>query len=179
MIVCGIDLSLAKTGMVVLEEGGKVLSASLVKSKPCGDLPIDETRRMVKIVEDVFEKIDEVLPSVDPDLVVIENLAYLAKSNSLTQLAFLHHLTRALCVTFGWPFIVVFPTTLKKWATGSGKGDKNMMLLEVFKRWNFSASDDNICDAYALARLGHALLGTEKVANKAQEEVVNLVRKQL
>ena len=85
-----------------------------------------------------------------------------------------------LLAEFKWPFIIVAPTTLKKFATGSGKGDKDMMMMEVFKTYGFSAMDNNECDAYALAAVGQALLGTPlRKLLKPQQEVIDLLKKQL
>lgn len=52
---------------------------------------------------------------------------------------------------------IVQPTSLKKYVTGSGTAKKNTMLLAVFKKWGFEADDDNVADAYALARLARAI----------------------
>ena len=180
MIVCGIDLSLAKTGLVVLEEGGRVLSASLIKSKPCGDLPIDETRRIKKIIEDVFEKIDSILPDTDPTLIAIEGLAFMAQGTSLTQLAAAHHLVRFLCDEFGWPFVVIFPTTLKKFASGSGKTEKDQLSMIAYRDYSFEGGENNIVDAFFLAATGLALLGSPiKKLGAPQQEVIKLLSKQL
>lgn len=58
--------------------------------------------------------------------------------------------------------IIIQPMTLKKFVTGSGKGDKNLMLMHTFKRYGLEFSNDNECDAFGLAKIGQALeLGTE------------------
>lgn len=47
---------------------------------------------------------------------------------------------------------IIGPTQLKKFTTGKGACDKDLILLNVFKRWGFDTSNNNIADAYALAR---------------------------
>lgn len=180
MITVGIDTSLTHTGYVIIQDDGKVLSSGVIKSKPSGDKPIHEALRIKKIAEDILERIDETLPNVNPDMVAIEGLAYLASGTSLTQLSGLNYLVRILLAEFKWPFLIVFPTTLKKFITSSGKGDKDMMMLHVFKNYGFEASDNNENDGYALAACAMALMGKPLIKmNKPQEEVLALLRKQL
>lgn len=54
----------------------------------------------------------------------------------------------------GWNIAVCAPMTLKKFVTGKGKGDKNVMMLETFDRWGFKPVTDDDSDAYGLMRLG-------------------------
>jgi hypothetical protein len=68
---------------------------------------------------------------------------------------------------------IVTPSTLKKFTTGSGAAKKSGMMLAVYKKWGFETSDDNLADAYSLARVamavhtGTAELAYEKEALKA------------
>jgi crossover junction endodeoxyribonuclease RuvC len=181
MISVGLDLSLTKTGFAIVDDKGTVLSSGIIKSKPVGDHPIDEIRRIVKIAEDVMQTIDETLPNVDPSIVCIEGLAFSVRNtSSLVQLAGLNYLTRILLNQFKWNFVIICPTTLKKFITGSGKGDKDMMMLAVYKNYGHEAIDNNENDAYALSVCGLALLGKPlKKMIKPQEEVIQLLKKQL
>lgn len=175
----GLDLSLTHTGYAIVQSDGTVLASGVIKSKPSGDKPLDETNRIVKIAETAMEKIDEMLPD-GPDLVIIEGLAFMAKGTSLVQLAGLNYIIRILLAEFRWPFMIVQPTTLKKFITGSGKGDKDMMQMSVYKNYGFEASDNNEADAYSLAVCGLATL--EKPLIKMcvpQVEVIKLLKKQL
>jgi Holliday junction resolvasome RuvABC endonuclease subunit len=61
----------------------------------------------------------------------------------------------------GYPTIIQ-PTSVKKFTTGSGATKKSGMMLAVYKKWGYSTTDDNLADAYALARIARALdIGTE------------------
>lgn len=51
--------------------------------------------------------------------------------------------------------LIVTPTQLKKYVTGSGGAGKNLMILGVYKRWGVEFDNDNLADAYALARVAH------------------------
>lgn len=68
-----------------------------------------------------------------------------------------------------WP-IVIAPTKLKKYTTGRGTAAKNEMLLGVFKKWGVDYKDDNLADAYSLARAAHAWF--ETVGTKSELETL-------
>lgn len=170
--ILGVDLSLTGTGVVFLK-GDEVIFQKLIKSKPLGDLPIHEIERLVGIIG----KID--IDSVD--LVVIEGIAFgIRKTTSLSQLSGLNYLLREKCYNSQTPFVIVAPNTLKKFITGKGVGQKDMLMLAVYKKWGFNPSDNNVNDAYALAKIGEALLDKKEEGLLAYEkEVINLLKKQI
>lgn len=172
----GIDLSLTGTGIVVLQDG-KILEHALIKSKPVGDLPINELKRIQKIVNDI-----EVIVIKYPlDIAVIENLAFgVRNATALTQLAGLNYFTRAMLSSKDIKFVLVAPTSLKKFVTSNGAAKKDMMMMETYKRWGVTMMNDNEADAYGLSQVGLALLGgNSKNTTKIQEEVINLIKKQI
>lgn len=179
MISIGLDLSLAKTGVVILEDGNVIFSG-LVKSPPQGSSPLQETIRIIKIADQIDKIIKDNLGTKDPSVVMIENLAFMARNTTaLTQLAGLNHLVRTRFVTLGWPFVMVAPSSLKKFITSKGNSDKNLMMMVVFRDYGFESIDDNECDAYSLAICGNAVLGCPtKTLNKQQKEVVSLLKTQ-
>jgi len=180
MTVVGLDLSLVKTGITVIQDDGTVLFSGLIKSKPSGDSLLAETKRIVAIAEEIMEKIDEFCPDTDPSLVVIEGLAFMAKGTSLVQLAGLNYLVRILLAEFKFPFCIIQPTTLKKFITQKGNAEKDTMMMCVFKDYGFEAFDNNVNDAYCLSVCGLALLGKPlKKLTVPQQEVVALLKKQL
>jgi len=172
----GLDLSLTGTGLVILEDG-KIVEQKLIKSKPVGDLPINELKRIQKIVSDI----GDIIKDQQIDVSVIEGMAFgIRNATSLVQLSALNYFTRALLLERNIPFIIVAPTSLKKFITSNGAAKKDEMLLSTFKRYGVTILDDNICDAYGLAQVGLALLGgNSKDITKLQEEVINLLKKQI
>ena len=180
MITVGLDLSLTKTGYAIVNSDGKVLDSGVIKSKPSGDKPINEVRRIVDIAEEIMEKIDANCLTEDPAIVAIEGLAFMAKGTSLVQLSGLNYLTRILLSQFEWPFVIVAPTSLKKFITGSGKGDKDMMSMQIYKKYGFEALDNNEADAYSLAVCAMAVLDNPIIdLGVPQKEVTTLLKKQL
>jgi len=175
IISLGLDLSLVGTGVAILRNG-KLVKRELIKSKPAGDKPIDELKRIRRIVE----QLEFIVSENEPDVAVIEGLAFMARnSTALVQLSALNYMTRAMLADYNIPFIIVAPTSLKKFITGSGASKKDVMLIETYKRYGVSMLDDNVCDAFGLAQVGLALLGgNSKATNKTQLEVLELLKKQ-
>lgn len=180
MITVGLDLSLAKTGYVIMNDG-VVVASGLIKSKPSGDKPIDETRRIVKIATEIVNTIDKYLLPKEPSLIAIEGLAFMARNTtSLVQLSGLNYLVRIRLDERKIPFVLVAPTSLKKFITDKGNADKNLMMMTVFKNFGFESLDDNECDAYALAVCAQAVLENPvKALTLPQKEVIKLLSKQL
>lgn len=175
-IVLGLDLSLTKTGYCVLKEKGVHCTSGVIRSKPAGDTPSDELKRILNIVYEI----DELIHRHNPNLVVIENLAFgVTKTTAITQLSGLNYFAREASFNQDIPFLLVAPTTLKKFITGSGKGEKDMMMMEVYKEYGFEAEDNNECDAYCLAVIGLAVLGKPiKNLKVPQKEVISLLSTQ-
>ncbi len=67
----------------------------------------------------------------------------------------------------------VAPTQAKKFLTGKGNCDKNLILKEVFKRYGIDVDDDNIADAVNFNFIGRALLGWIQPSNQAQQAVID------
>jgi len=173
----GIDLSLTGTGVVILEDG-LLINKKLIKSKPSGDLPINELLR----IKGIIEGIEISIMGHDIDIAVIENLAFgVKKTTALTQLAGLSYFTRDMLYKKSIPFVMVAPGSLKKFITGNGAAKKDEMLLATYKLYGITLLDDNICDGYGLARLGYSILQSncEPMMTQNQQEVVTLISKQL
>jgi crossover junction endodeoxyribonuclease RuvC len=174
-IVLGLDLSLVSTGCVKIDiNTGKITEQKVIRSKPSGPKPIDELGRLLTIV-------DSIKITAEIKIVVIEGLAYMARNtSSLVQLAGLNYLIRDKFECYDIPFIIVAPTSLKKFITGKGNYPKDQVILEIYKRYGISFDDNNLADAFGLAQCGVALLGKNKIKlTQQQKEVVELLKNQL
>lgn len=56
----------------------------------------------------------------------------------------------------GYNVLNVCPTHVKMFATGKGNAKKEEMLKAVYKKWGYDTSDNNLADAYTLAKIGEA-----------------------
>lgn len=171
----GLDLSLTGTGVVVLNDG-KLDAQTSIKSSKTGKKHSDEIERLRTIVSDIMEYVDE----HKPDVAVIEGIAFMAKNTTaLAQLAGLNYMVRSALVDRDIPFLIVAPTSLKKFVTGSGNAPKDTIMLEIYKRWHVTLLDNNIADAYALAQVGLAVSDSERKITKFQKEVIDLISTQI
>jgi len=171
--VIGLDLSLVGTGKVTIDTKNYDIKCELIKSSPCEKLPLAELKRLCGITNKIG--------LCSSELVVIEGLSYsMRNTTSLLQLAGLNYFVRQNLFLNKIPFVIVAPTTLKKFITGKGNSKKDVMLLETYKRYKKSFDNDNLCDAYGLAQIGLAILGkNENKLISIQDEVVNLLKPQL
>jgi len=168
MIVLGLDLSLVGTGCVVLDDG-KMKTSRLITSKPSGKNPKKELERLLGICKQISIIVD----MHDPKLVCIEGIAFMSRnSGALSQLSGLNYLVRRLLHVRGIDFVIAAPTVLKKFVTGKGNSPKEFMLLETYKRYGVSFNDNNLCDAYGLARIAEATLDDNLKLTKFQAETL-------
>ncbi|MFF1693166.1 crossover junction endodeoxyribonuclease RuvC [Streptomyces sp. NPDC058257] len=69
----------------------------------------------------------------------------------------------------------VAPTTVKKYVTGSGRADKDKMMLAVYMRWKHESSSHDAADAYVLARIAAGLETQQPLELKFQQEVIDSI----
>ena len=177
MLIIGIDPSLTSTGIVVLRDG-KVELAVTTKNKP--ELgTIDRVRLIYERIVCVAESLTDGEKWQAPDLIVIEGFSYGSKGRSVFDIAYLGWRIREelewLKEQDNIPWLEVPPSQLKKFATGQGNANKEIILQQVYKRWGVEFSDNNQADAYVLAQIGRAYLGgMDDLAAFQQEVIANL-----
>lgn len=174
MITLGVDLSLTATGIAVLEDG-KLLYRGVIRSKPVGKKPKDEIARINTIVEQVIVHIEKYTPRI----VVLEGLAFMAKGTSLAQLSGLNYLVRQALYKMEIEFIIVAPSSLKKFITSRGNAQKDEMMLFVYKKYGVTILENNENDAYCLAQVGLALIDKERKITNIQKQVISLISSQI
>jgi crossover junction endodeoxyribonuclease RuvC len=153
MFYVGLDFSFAKNGLAVLGEDGTLLTKKLLvtSSKKSDEERLDDM--MLEISMDIPKK---------TKLVCLEGLSFGSKGNSLAQMGALHYLVRLFLYHNKIDYKIITPTQLKKFVTGSGRVQKNLMLLKIYKKWGIEFDDDNLADAYALARFAFEVSTNEK-----------------
>jgi crossover junction endodeoxyribonuclease RuvC len=175
----GIDLSLTATGFAVcISKGGKhKLKMQTVKTKP-KDYKDDIERResIVRYVRDQIPK--------NVNLVCIEdyytphNPSHIGAAIKLIEVG---SLMRSVMWDAGIPFYIPTAQHIKKFATGKGNAPKELILREVYKRWQLDAKDNNQADAAVLALMAQLLFKTMRSLPRGngwvafQKEVVKKV----
>jgi crossover junction endodeoxyribonuclease RuvC len=168
--IIGLDLS-TKTGISFVDHDSKTNTltyrSELIK---CGYTPStrnEELSRLKTLVETAIKHINE----YNPNLVVVENYSYSSKFVSFTAIEINSAVQYNLYIN-QIPYILVPPTTLKKFVTGVGNSKKDMMRLEAYKLWGIEAKTDDEVDAISLAMLGMAHLGRLTGLPKANLEAI-------
>jgi Holliday junction resolvasome RuvABC endonuclease subunit len=150
--VCGLDLSLAGTGVAT-----RVSTWRHVTRGKRGD---GYPERLARIAE-VRAWVSAALIDVGPRLVVLEAMVPTpTQLLSLIDRAKLWWDVVEFCDTHGIAVAFVPPTSVKKYATGSGSAKKSALIAACYKRLPFLApDDDNEADAAWLMAMGHDYLG--------------------
>lgn len=162
----GIDASLTGTGLCLIDDEHAI--ATQVTIKP-------QDRRgceRLEFVLDFFRTTLNHFPGIHA--AAIEGYSFASKFSHAHSQGELGGILRLELYKRHIPFVQVAPMSLKKYITGSGKGEKNKILLEVFRKWGVNCKDDNQADSYALARLCCALYENEKFLKYEGEVFKNL-----
>ena len=175
-VVLGIDASLTKTGVSVFGLRSKMHTSMVFKPKHKSIARLEEIYRFTRVLVGGLDRAYWLRH------IVLENYAMgikggqtfsIGEGGGAVKLALLHELGDT---EIAYPTLVA-PTALKKFVTGKGNGDKNAILLAAYKKWgvDFSDSDDK-SDAYALARVGAAIILGETEHAYEAEVVASLER---
>lgn len=142
----GLDPSINATGVVVLDDCGNIIEQKTFSVK-------DPDKMFERSLIKYEEEISFIPKIVNLASVYIEGPAYQSAGQAILQMGALHFLSRVYFFKSKVNYKVIAPGTLKKFVTGKGNSKKELMLLKTFKRWGVEFEDNNICDAYGLARM--------------------------
>ena len=138
--IVGIDLSVTETGFAV-GVGGAYPELGVIQPKAKGIMRLAEIR-------------DRIAALVDgADLVVIEGYSYHSATNAVTA-GEVGGVIRLMLTEREVFYIEVAPTTLKSYATGTGKGKKAGVLVAAGLRLGYAGANDNEADALWLYAMG-------------------------
>ena len=149
-IYVGIDQSFTGTGVIIFDDQATLIGEQLISTKP-GRTPLEECDRFISLFNQVYALVLETAKGREV-CAVMEDFAY-SQPHQMAALGGLGWHFRIMMSRTKWHFATCSTNTLKKVATGNGTSPKEQVILGVYKRWTFSASDNNIADAYVLARL--------------------------
>ncbi len=160
--IFGFDLSLTATGWMVLEDGEK-LTGGTYKSKLTGMPRLDD-------IQSALHDIIQMRPN-STVLAVVEGYAFggSPKAHSLGELG---GVIKLMLWRMRIRTLIVPPTTLKKFVTGSGVGDKGNVMKDIYKHWGVETLDNNASDAAACAIMGYHWLCPDMLAPKYRKEAL-------
>ncbi len=165
MKLVSLDLSLSATGWAIVTTGpNSVAWGTMVMPKPK-----DEMVRLAEIRDRVFTMCE------DAELILMEGLSFGSNDPGAQERTGLAYLIRMALWGRGLRYVLVAPSTLKKWSTGKGSAPKELVIKEVYKRWGHDVADNNQADAVGLLYLGMAIVGEFQPTIDAQRQVIATV----
>lgn len=172
MFYLGLDLSLTSTGIVVMNKQKIVVYANSLKQG------LREEPRLVHI----RNNISMVLNEYKPILTCIEGYAMGVSNSHTFSIGELGGVIKMMLFENRFAFKLVAPTKLKKFITGKGVAEKNMVILSVYKNFDYEAKDNDQADAYGLARMAYHIdnedyEGLTKPQQEAIEQTINPLEK--
>lgn len=156
-VAIGIDPSLTNFAMVAFSPSdGAAFRAQLLQPQTRGAERLCEIQdRLADFIHD-FEDVTDI--AMEGTVRMSAAASVLGELSGATRSYLFRHFDKLIPLN-------VPPMTLKKYINGTGKGvNKSQILLSCYKKWGVELSDDNVADAYGLARIaaGHADLTYEK-----------------
>lgn len=145
----GVDPSYNGFGIIVLDKNAEIIEQKLISIPPDKDKDHDTEKRIIEL-EKEFKFIPNI---VCLNKVYVEGPSYSSNGQFVLQMGALHFYLRIFLFKKKVDYKIVPPNTLKKFVTGKGVAKKELMLLNVFKKWGVEFSDNNLADAYGLARM--------------------------
>ena len=172
----GADLSLTGSGLCLLDTDYNVITTKLVSFKAT------EVTRLFLNKNDINLFLDE-----NPNIqyCCIEGPSFGSKDGGrLFQIGEWTGVFKLCLYERGIPFFLAVPSQVKKYISGTGKDvKKELILLDVYKKYGVEFRDNNIADAYVLSRIcrdyyflkEHSII--EETTYKYQVEVLKALQK--
>ncbi|MFW6026799.1 MAG: crossover junction endodeoxyribonuclease RuvC, partial [Candidatus Woesearchaeota archaeon] len=126
MKLLAIDPSFVGSGITTYENG--VYNYYIIKTDKQSKNSNDIIRRIIEIKKELYIIINR----FNPDYVIIEGPSFGSRSSSLVQMGALNYSIREMLLDEGIKFIVSPPTVVKKYWTGKGNANKQLMIEQAY-----------------------------------------------
>jgi len=146
ILFVGLDPSINATGVVILDDCENIVVQRTFSVK-------DKDKLFERSLIKYEEEISFIHKILNLGSVYIEGPSYQSTGQAVLQMGALHFFTRVYLYRKNINYQVIAPGTLKKFVTGKGNSKKDVMLLKTYKKWGVEFTDNNLCDAYGLARM--------------------------
>lgn len=152
-LVVGLDLSLTGSAIAVIDRA----TCDLYRPPRTLRNKLTDMTRLAYLRTEIISEIYSLRETAQVDPVFIEGYGFSFRGMDFTlaELGGVIRLSLLECLSLG--YYNVPPTSLKLFVTGKGVAPKNIMLEQVYRKYNLGSEvlkDDNQVDAYALARFG-------------------------
>lgn len=175
MILMGIDPSINSTGVCVYKDLKNIyynivpkLTKKMIVNKnlyinfikyekyDTKDLTYSEKEDIKTTnIYNIGLQIEKLIEEYNPDIINMEGVAY-SSNGSVVDLAGLNYIIRVLAKKHNKNINILSPTSVKKFATGNGQAEKNIM-IDAWKRLDTNIDNindlkiDDLADAYFIA----------------------------
>lgn len=167
-LFCGLDLSLTGTGIVVIDRAGAVIFKKVLKNKLKG---MERLKFIRNEIADVYKK-------HEIQFTCVEGYSMGSHAGRAFDIGELGGVIKLALWSKGIPYHLVPPTQVKRYVTGKGNCQKNMIIMAVYKEWGHEAKDDNEADSLALSHIARAIKLTVPL-RKHQSEIIIQIRADL
>lgn len=186
MNILGIDLSIRATGLAMLSDDKSVfdleLPGKLRVFSPIGEF-FYVGALATRTSKDQLSQWDDILLPIltwamHAHQVIIEEYSHGSISSSMDVVHELGGIVKYHLRKIGQVPVEISPKSVKKFITGNGNADKDKMLSCV-QKMGMPILDDNMADAFGLARFGHALQLSDEVMatmHHTEREAIYAVR---
>ena len=157
MLTLGIDQSFTSTGVCIFKDNELVKSAIIVSNK---------SDNMYERAFSVSFQLKSVVDKWKPDIIALEGIPFMSRSNVTRDLAGLQYAIVMLLLSkyeLDKNLYVLPPTSVKKFASGSGKASKEEMFLSLpkeiqnkFGNLPKSKGRYDLTDSYFIGLLGES-----------------------
>lgn len=151
MISLGIDFS-THTGITVLSFSGDGSHRVLEAREATAPKTLKGMNRADYIACEVVTLIQKYTPKV----ICLEDYAPKFMGSAIVNIE-ITAVSKYMIYQLEYGYWKVPVGTLKKFVTGKGNAQKDLMMKEVFKKWGFDTDNNNIADSFGLAMFGGAL----------------------
>jgi len=148
MKILGLDLSLTETGYCCFSSKEEYYTG-VIKTK------LRQSSRLVFIRDEIrkiirnFERLGE-----EVSLIVIEDYAMGVRGGRSFSIGELGGIIKSDLLEKDYKVILIPPTVLKKFITGSGKAEKSTMSMNLYKKYGIELTNNNEVDACCLSMFG-------------------------
>lgn len=144
----GVDQSLRRTGLVVLNDAGELLLR-----RPVATGQLRGAARLAAIRDALRAAVMEHKPAH----AALEGYSY-GSTGKVFQLGEVGGVLQLELYDAGVPLLIVTPAQLKKYVANNHQADKELMLRRTREKWNHDFGDeDDVCDAHGLAHILRAI----------------------
>lgn len=145
----GLDLSLTGTGLIIVDSKANLLTEKVIFSNS-KDNPEDRIQQITRsILKELFDY------RLDINGVYLEGISYGSQGKGFAELSglFYYTLIRLKEDFKSINIEIIPPTSLKKYIAGKGNVKKELVILNVYKKFGVEFDNSDLADAYSLARM--------------------------